>query len=189
MQIYYFVISSCLGLYCGLSGERKPYKLEGHNNMLQTPLKAFISYKWKDDAHNQWVQRFATDLRRAGIDAKLDRWEVRFGESFIDYMTSQINQADIFLFIMTTASVAAVENTEEGYVKFEVQMATARQKEGEKLRMIGIYREGSKTPAHLRGRLYADFRDDARYEENLKKLVDDLLDKIQAPPVKIPPNP
>jgi hypothetical protein len=50
--------------------------------MNETPLKVFISYKWEDEAHNEWVKKFATDLRAAGIDAKLDRWEVRLGDSF-----------------------------------------------------------------------------------------------------------
>ena len=46
------------------------------------PPKAFISYKWQDDAHNQWVEKFAADLRYAGIEALLDKWEVDYGESF-----------------------------------------------------------------------------------------------------------
>ena len=73
------------------------------------PLKVFISYKWEDESHNQWVRQLATDLRHASIDAKLDIWEVRYGDSFTDYMTSKIQDADAVLFIMTPASVAAVE--------------------------------------------------------------------------------
>jgi hypothetical protein len=77
--------------------------------MSQEPLKVFISYESEDEAHNRWVERFATDLRAAGIDATLDTWDVRFGDSFTDYMTSKIKKADVVLFIMTTRSVAAAE--------------------------------------------------------------------------------
>ncbi len=40
-------------------------------------FKTFISYKWQDEAHNRWVEKFAGDLRAAGIDAQLDKWEIR----------------------------------------------------------------------------------------------------------------
>jgi hypothetical protein len=152
------------------------------------PLKAFISYKWEDVAHNQWVEKFAADLRKAGIESILDRWEVRFGDSFTDYMTSKIRQADVVLFIMTTQSVAAVEapRGEGGAVKFELQMATARRTAGENMRLIGIYRQGEKTAAHLRDHRYADFRDDSQYESRFKELTDDLLGITRAPSVRSP---
>ncbi|HEV2860402.1 MAG TPA: TIR domain-containing protein [Pyrinomonadaceae bacterium] len=148
-------------------------------------LKVFISYKWEDDAHNEWVKKFATDLRAAGIDAKLDRWEVRLGDSFTDYMTSKINEADAVLFIMTTRSIAAVEapKGEGGAVKFEMQMATSKRIAGEKMRLIGIFREGTATPAHLRDHRYADFRNDSEYEIRLKELIDDLSDEDSRPPL------
>ena len=76
-------------------------------------MKVFISYKWEDDAHNKWVEKLAINLRKSGIDAVLDKWEVRLGDSFTEYMTSHIAKADIVLFIMTTASVAAVEAPKE----------------------------------------------------------------------------
>ncbi len=51
-------------------------------------MKVFISYKWEDALQNAWVEKFATDLRNAGIEAHLDQWEVRYGDSFIEYMGS-----------------------------------------------------------------------------------------------------
>lgn len=144
--------------------------------------KVFISYKWEDYAHNEWVEKLATNLRQAGIEATLDKWEVRLGDSFTDYMTSKIDEADVVLFIITTSSVKAIES-QKGAVNFEMQMATARRTAGEEMRLIGIYREGNKPPAQLRDHRYADFRDDTRYEMSLELLVDDLLGRTQAPPV------
>lgn len=146
-------------------------------------LKAFISYKWEYESHNTWVAKFATDLRAAGIDAILDRWEVRFGESFTDYMTSKISEADFVLFVMTTQSVMAAEapSGKGGAVKFEVQLATARRTAGESLRFIGIYREGDRTLTHLRDHRYIDFRDDSLYEERLRELINDLLGHTTKP--------
>jgi len=152
---------------------------------MSKPQTVFISYKWEDDAHNEWVKKLATDLRRAGIEAILDQWEVRLGDSFTDYMTSRISKADVFLFIMTTKSVEAVENASRhgGAVKFEMQMATARRTAGEAMRLIPIYREGKKAAAHVRDHRYLDFRDDSRYAMNIRSLVNDLLGISVAPPV------
>ena len=150
------------------------------------PVKAFISYKWEDEAHNHWVEKFATDLRREGIETILDKWEVRLGDSFTDYMTSKIEEAHVVLFIMTTESVSAAEASkgEGGAVKFEMQMATARRTAGEKIRLIGVYREGNNTPAHLRDHRYIDFRRDTDYAAKLRALVDDLIGRNPAPPVQ-----
>jgi TIR domain-containing protein len=154
-------------------------------SLIKPSLKVFISYKWEDDTHNIWVESFAGDLRAAGIDAKLDKWEVRLGDSFTDYMTSKIAEADVVLFIMTSLSVAAAEapTGEGGAVKFEMQMATSRRIAGERMRLIGVYREGNKTAAHLRDHRYADFRDDSHYESSLHELIDDLLEKEKRPPL------
>jgi len=159
-----------------------------NNNLPEFIPKVFISYKWEDDSHNNWVLKFATDLRGAGLDVKLDRWEVRLGDSFTEYMTSMIGEADIVLFIMTKDSVAAVESVDQGAVKFEMQLAVSRKLAGGQLRVIGIYKEGDKVASYLRDQRYADFRDDSKYDTNLKLLTDDLLDRRDIPKVDILPN-
>jgi hypothetical protein len=139
--------------------------------------RVFISYKWESDDHNNWVMKFAVDLRKAGLNVSLDQWGVRFGDSFTEYMTSKIKKADIVLFIMTTASVTAVEagETKGGAVKFEMQLASSRKIAGEKVRIIPIYREGNKTASYVRDHRYADFRDDSKYQTELQRLLFDLL--------------
>lgn len=147
-------------------------------------LRVFISYKWQDDLHNGWVEKFAADLRQHGIETILDKWYVRYGDSFIDYMTSMIGIADIVLFVMTKDSVTAVEaKSGGGAVKFKMQLAKTRSIAGEKMRLIGVLREGDSVPAHLRDRRYADFRRDSDYESRLRDLIDDLLGLTNTPEV------
>ena len=165
---------------------RSGHKILPTTEKVKTP-KVFISYKWESDDHNNWVAKLAGDLRNAGIDACLDQWEVRYGDSFTDYMTSKISEADAMLFIMTSASVAAVEarSGKGGAVKFEIQLASSRKLAGEKFRIIPIYREGLKTAAHVRDHRYADFRDHYQYENNLQLLISDLFEEESiAPPVR-----
>ena len=99
-------------------------------------------------------------------------------------MTSKIAEADVVLFVMTTRSVAAVEAPiVGGAVKFEMQMASSRKIAGEQMRLIGLYREGNQTAAHLRDHRYADFRYDSPYKASLQELIDDLLGKEKRPPL------
>lgn len=153
-------------------------------------IKVFISYKWEDIEHNRWVEKFASDLRRYSIDAMLDKWEVKYGESFTDYMTSAISIADVVLFIMTPKSVEAAEAPKEkgGAVKFEVQLSTARRITGESFRFIGILRKGKKVVVHLRDFKYVDFRDDEKYDVQLRSLVDDLQGIDKKPALGKPRN-
>ena len=73
------------------------------------PLKVFISYKWEAGAHVSWVRRLAADLRSNGIEALLDQWEVRLGESFFEYMQGRIASADVIVFVITPSSVASAQ--------------------------------------------------------------------------------
>ncbi len=147
------------------------------------PVRVFLSYKWEDEEHNLWVERLAHDLRIRGIDAWLDKWEVRLGESFTDYMTSAITRADVFLFVMTPSSVEAAEahETARGAVHFEMQIATARKISGEDFRFIGLLREGNAVVTHLKGTRYLDFRNDREYMQMLIFLVKDLKGVAEKP--------
>jgi hypothetical protein len=150
--------------------------------MIKSNVTAFLSYKWADDESNKWVEMFACDLRKCGIDVKLDKWEVRYGESFTDYMTSQIQSSDVFLFVITEESKKAIEGRcSAGAVRFEIQLASALRIQGHPQRFIGIWRGAEKPPAHLLDFRCADFRNDSSYKESIHLLAEDLLDRKKAP--------
>jgi hypothetical protein len=153
--------------------------------IMNQPLRTFISYKWENKQVTDWVEKFARDLRQNGIDALLDKWEVAYGESFVDYMITKIPAADVFLFVITPGSVAAVEAQGKtgGAVKFENEIARAQTIAGEELRFIPVLLQGDGPPKHLRGTRYIDFRDPARYAESFAALVDDLKGKQKKPPI------
>lgn len=148
------------------------------------PVKAFISYKWESGEHVAWVRTLAADLRSRGIEAILDQWEVRLGDSFTDYMQSRISEADVILFVITHGAIKAAEapQGQGGALKFEVQMMNARRM-AEGTRIIGVYRDGDRPPHYLRDHRYVDFRIGQNYDEALQTLVNDLLETDGAPPV------
>ncbi len=147
--------------------------------------RAFISYKWEGREVEKWVERFAHDLRRNGIDAYLDKWEVDYGDSFIKYMTRNIPMADIFFFVMTPDSIASVEaeEGEGGAVNFEVEIATGRKIAGEKMRFIPILLGGEKPASFLTSSRYVDFRDESAYADTFADLLNSVLGKRRKPPL------
>ncbi|WP_315766868.1 MULTISPECIES: toll/interleukin-1 receptor domain-containing protein [unclassified Bradyrhizobium] len=151
----------------------------------EKPVRAFVSYKWESKTHLAWVERLAFALRARGIEAILDQWEVRFGESFTDYMQEHISTADIILFVITPGAVEAAEapKGKGGALKFEVQMMNAR-RIAEGTRIIGVYRSGDRPPHYLRDHRYVDFRDDAEFESSLRALTNDILGLVGPPKMK-----
>jgi hypothetical protein len=41
--------------------------------------KAFISYSWSSQEHQQWVLDLASQLRESGVDVTIDKWDLREG--------------------------------------------------------------------------------------------------------------
>ena len=144
--------------------------------------RVFISYKVTDERRNAWVRGLYEDLRRNGIDARLDVFEVPPGGSFSDYMTRNIREADRVLFVVTPESVRAVE-AGTGAVAFELQIANARRLASGDFSVIPIFREGDTTSTYLQDHRYLDFRDDSRYQRALQELVDWLLGRVAPPPI------
>ncbi|MEJ2605992.1 MAG: toll/interleukin-1 receptor domain-containing protein, partial [Anaerolineales bacterium] len=145
------------------------------------PVKVFISYKYQDKGRNQWVEKLYKDLRDAGIEAKHEKYEVAPGDSFSDYMTSEISQCDYVLFIVTPNAVEAVESG-KGALAFEMEISNARRMSGkDDFRIIPIFREGDRTSVYLSDHRYIDFRNDAEYESSLNELLMWLKGEVKAP--------
>lgn len=148
--------------------------------------RVMIAYKHQDRPRDQWVRQLCADLRsKFGIDAKLDDFEVDYGQSFSDYMTSEIDrECDVLLFVITPASVEAVDHDKSGGVHFEMQLANARRMRDSSFRIIGVYREGTDTTSYLRDHRYVDFRDDGLYADQIRELALSLWGQRNSPPLR-----
>ena len=145
--------------------------------------EVFLSYRHESEEHRRWVKRMAEGLRRDGVNALLDEWEINLGDSIADFAASAIFRVQAMLFLITEASVAAVESDEKSrsVVKFEFQIANARRYKDGNFRIIGILRSGERPPNHLADTLYLDFRHDQDYDRQFKRLVNNLLGKSEKP--------
>ena len=147
---------------------------------MQNILKVFISYKHQDSAKNEWVERFYSDLRDAGIDAIIDKYKIKPGESISNYMVKEITDSNHFLFIMTTESIKSVDEG-EGALAFEMQIANSIRLSGKKDFIIPILREGKKSSIYLLDTKYLDFREDNKYQENILELIMWMYNKKSPP--------
>lgn len=64
------------------------------------PLRVFCSYRSTDAAV---VERFATRLREAGLDAWFDRWEIRAGDDIVARMDEGLDGCDAALIFVSEA--------------------------------------------------------------------------------------
>ena len=155
--------------------------------MAENP-KVFISYSHDSPEHKQWVSEIAAQLRRKGIDAILDQWDLGLGDDITRFMERGIVNADRVLVICTDKYVSKA-NADEGGVSYERMIVNAElvQNLGTD-KFIPIIRQASgkeKTPTFLGTRVYADFRNDSQFDAECEKLIRELhkMPIIEKPPL------
>jgi hypothetical protein len=62
--------------------------------------KAFISYSWSSQEHQQWVLDLAPQLRESGVDVTIDKWDLREGHDAIQFMQKMVTDKEIKKVIM-----------------------------------------------------------------------------------------
>ena len=156
--------------------------------------KVFISYSHDSPEHKQWVSELAARLRRDGIDAILDQWDLGLGNDVTRFMERGIVNADRVLVICTDEYVNKA-NAGEGGVDYERMIINAQlvQNLGTD-KFIPIIRQASgkeKTPTFLGTRVYADFRNDSQFDAECEKLIRELheIPIIEKPPLGKNPFP
>ena len=158
--------------------------------------KVFISYSHDSPEHKRWVSELAAKLRRNGIDAILDQWDLGLGDdvTVTRFMERGIVDANRVLVICTDKYVSKA-NAEEGGVGYERMIVNA-----ELVRNLGtdkfipIIRQASgkeKTPTFLGTRVYADFRSDSQFDAECEKLIHELheIPIVEKPPLGKNPFP
>jgi small GTP-binding protein len=147
------------------------------------PPTCFVSYAWGTLAHERWVRRLAGDLRNAGISVVLDKRDTAIGTSIARFI-SGIADSEYVAVVGTTSYLEKYENRISVYgsvVAAEVDLINQRLTgtELQKACILPLLLEGTEQtalPPLLRGRLYADFRNDALYYPTLLDLVLQLND-------------
>jgi hypothetical protein len=137
--------------------------------------RAFISYSHEDQGI---AEQIANELRKNGIDAWIDIFEILPGDSLIQKIFDEgLANADVFIILLTKNS------TNSKWVKEELSFATIRRIEGI-TRIIPIKIGDIEIPNPLKGLLYLNMELDIRSE--LPKLLNAINETRTKPKLIIP---
>jgi len=155
--------------------------------------RVFISYSHEEPEHDRWVMELGKLLRKNGVDAYLDKWDLIPGQDTAYFMESQIRDSD-FVILICTPVYAEKSNIPRGGVGYEKNIISAEMLQANDLRpkFIPVLRRGtfdSALPTYLGSKYAVDFRED----QNQQNALDELLRAVykQPHPEKPPlgPNP
>ena len=156
--------------------------------------KVFISYSHDSPEHKQWVSVLAARLRRDGIDAILDQWDLGYGDDFPQFMQRGIVEANRVLVVCTDEYVEKA-NKGVGGTGYECMIVNAELvKNLGTDKFIPIIRQSSgseKTPIFLGTKVYADFRIDKEFDIECEKLCRKIhnMPIVEKPPLGKNPYP
>jgi len=149
-------------------GEEQLKTLRAHS---QAP-RVFISYSHESAEQKNWVLRLASDLRKHGIDAVLDVWDLKPGDDVTRFM-EHLASVDRVV-IVCSAIYAQKAEMGKGGVGYETMLITAEilQDRGV-VKFIPIIRNNPNKvlPPFLRTRLWIDFEQDVDYAKSLEELT------------------
>jgi WD40 repeat protein len=143
----------------------------------------FVSYAWGDAAHARWVERLATDLKNLGVLVILDQWENMAIGSSLARFVDDASESDFVLVVGTPEYLRKRNNLRaddprQGYVvSAEADLIEQRLVSGSeevKATVLPLLVQGkveTSLPPFLRGRIFADFREEKYYFVSLFELV------------------
>jgi hypothetical protein len=139
--------------------------------------KVFISYSHDSSEHYKWVRELATAIRKQGVDATLDQWDLKPGQDLAGFMHEGIANADRVIMVCSENYVTKAE-AGVGGVGYERLIVTSEVSANiDTKKFVPIIRNNfssKKIPNFLGSRFYIDFIDDEAYDSSLEMLVRDL---------------
>jgi len=160
---------------------------------LRSPSQAprvFVSYSHESADHKNWVLRLASDLRRHGVDAILDAWDLKPGDDVARFMEHLASVDRVVIVCSEEYARKAAEG--KGGVGYETMLVTAEVLENRGIvKFVPILRRNpNKTlPPFLRTRLWIDFEQDANYARSLEELTRVLHEAPANPKPALGDNP
>ncbi|WP_050525649.1 SEFIR domain-containing protein [Pseudorhodobacter aquimaris] len=158
--------------------------------------KAFISYSWSSSDHEARVLDLATDLRSAGVDAILDKWDLREGQESTAFMEQMVTDKGIQKVIIVSDRVYAEKSDQRsGGAGTEAQIISPKLYSGEdEGKFVALVFERDEhgnacLPTYYTSRIFIDFTDLTRATDSFEQLVRWIFDKplYKKPDVGRPP--
>jgi hypothetical protein len=122
----------------------------------------FMSHSHAD---KPFVRRLSVDLGALGAHVWLDEAEIKVGDSLFDKIERAIDEVNYLAVMMSPDSVNS------SWVREELRQAMHGQLLRRELKVLPVLLRDCQIPGFLREKLYADFRDESRYEPALEQLA------------------
>jgi hypothetical protein len=142
------------------------------------PPKLFISYSWSTPDYEQEILRIATELRDAGIDVILDKWDLKEGHestAFMEKMVADEHVKKVAIFCDKTYKEKA--DGRKGGVGTETQIISSEvYKAQDQNKFVAVVMERNDDgraclPFYYSSRIYIDFSDPAMYATQFERLL------------------
>ena len=133
--------------------------------------RVFLSHSHKD---KPFVKKLAKDLQSNGIKVWIDEAEIKIGDSLIKKITSGIDSVNFLAIVLSPNSVNS------HWVQVELEQAFSIEVSKGPVKILPILLSDCQVPGFLRGKLYADFRDEREYSSVLDKLIASILSPAEA---------
>lgn len=140
--------------------------------------KLFISYSWSNPDHEQFVLNLATELRESGVEAILDKWDLKEGHDAIAFMEKMVTDPEIQkVIIISDKMYAEKANGRAGGVGTETQIISSEvYQQQEQSKFVAIVTEKDSSgkaylPVYYKSRMYIDFSEQDNYNEGFEQLL------------------
>lgn len=148
------------------------------------PPKLFISYSWSSPEYEQNILQIATELRDAGIDVILDKWDLREGQEAHAFMEQMVRDQDIKkVAIFCDKTYRDKANERKGGVGTETQIITTEvYKSQDQNKFVAVVMERDEygkacVPIYYTSRIYIDLSDPTTYATEFERLLRWAYDK------------
>jgi len=169
----------------GVENSSEEQSMEPNSSQYANRPSAFISYVWEPVELKRWVLEFAKNLRRKGVDVKLDQWDLGPGDNMFQFMEKSVTCSD-FILLICTPGYAERSEERSGGVGYESNIITSRIAErAGKQKFIPILRSGdwkTSVPAWLKFVAGCDLRGDPYLPDQFQQLLKVLHGKNASAP-------
>lgn len=155
-------------------------KPSGKNINQKAKPKVFISYSWFTESHQLWVQEFADELVKNGIEVILDKRSLFPGEEITYFIERGISTCD-FMILICSEEYTRKANGRDGGVGMEAVVGSSIYFDTkDKRRFIPVVRDNNlpsqkKLPIYLGSALYVDMSNQNWKAEPMRQLVHSIF--------------
>jgi hypothetical protein len=142
--------------------------------------RVFVSHASEDK--QRFVVKFAQRLRENGVDAWLDQWEMKPGDSLVDKIFEEgLKEATAVVIVLSAVSVR------KPWVREELNTSVVN-RISRGLKIIPVVIDHCEIPLCLQATLWQRIDDPEHYDDEFQRVLDAIFDRSTKPPLGQPPQ-